>query len=217
MNLQGVERASFDRGLDASKGYASLISMKSEQDVSEVCERDLLARIAQHEPEALAQLYDRFAGVLFSVAAAILKDPAQAEDVLQEVFFQIWERASVYDSQLGKPLSWAVTLTRNKAIDRLRSTQRRNRLIEEMTRETTSDTSPHSSVACDVVTNETAALVREAMRQLPVQQRQAIELAFFGGLTQSEIASALKQPLGTIKARIRRGMLQLRDALELYI
>ena len=84
-------------------------------------------------------------------------------------------------------------------------------------RETTNDTNPHSSVACDVVINETAALVREAMRQLPVQQKQAIELAFFGGLTQSEIASALKQLLGTIKARIRRGMLQLRDALELHI
>jgi RNA polymerase sigma-70 factor (ECF subfamily) len=114
--------------------------MKSEQDVSEVCERDLLARIAQQETEALAQLYDRFAGVLFSVAAAILKDPAQAEDVLQEVFFQIWESASVYDSQLGKPLSWAVTLTRNKAIDRLRSSKRRIRLIEEIMQETTNDT-----------------------------------------------------------------------------
>ena len=84
-------------------------------------------------------------------------------------------------------------------------------------RETSNDTNPHGSVSCDVVTNETSALVREAMSQLPAQQRQAIELAFFGGLTQSEIASALKEPLGTIKARIRRGMLQLRDALDRYL
>ncbi|MEO8426189.1 MAG: sigma-70 family RNA polymerase sigma factor [Verrucomicrobiota bacterium] len=217
MNLHGAEIAFVDEGFDATKGCDSLTSMKSEQDLSELCERDLLTRIAQQESEALALLYDRFAGVLFSVAAAILKDPAQAEDVLQEVFFQIWERASVYDSQLGKPLSWAVTLTRNKAIDRLRSTQRRNRLIEGIMLEITNDTNLHNSVACDVVTNETAALVRSAMTQLPAQQREAIELAFFGGLTQLEIASALKQPLGTIKARIRRGMLQLRDALEIYL
>jgi DNA-directed RNA polymerase specialized sigma24 family protein len=157
MNLHGAQTASFDNGLDGSKGYASLKSMKPEQDLSEICERDQLTRIAQQETEALAQLYDRFAGVLFSVAAAILKDPAQAEDVLQEVFFQIWERALVYDSQLGKPLSWAIALTRNKAIDRLQSTQRRNRLAEEIMRETSNDTTPQTSVACEVVTNEIAA------------------------------------------------------------
>ena len=91
------------------------------------------------------------------MAAAILKDPAQAEDVLQEVIFQIWERALVYDSKLGKPLSRAIAVTRNKAIDRLQSTQRRNRLAEEIMRETSNDTTPQTSVACEVVTNEIAA------------------------------------------------------------
>src|SRR3989442_10596687 len=93
----------------------------------------LLRRIAQGDQQAFAQFYDQFAGVLFSVAVKILNDPKEAEDVLQEVFLQIWDKASAFDPRLGKPFGWVATVTRNKAIDRLRASQRRYRLAEEVT------------------------------------------------------------------------------------
>ena len=111
----------------------------------------------------------------------------------------------------GKPLSWASTLTRNRAIDHLRGAQRRSRLIENVKAETAETFLP--ALHHEVISKETAALVRAALENLSAELRQAIELAFFAGLTQTEIATELKQPLGTIKARIRRGMLQLRDSL----
>ncbi|MBI3414079.1 MAG: sigma-70 family RNA polymerase sigma factor [Verrucomicrobia bacterium] len=188
--------------------------MNLEVEISSTHDAELLGRVAARDPEALSELYDRFSGILFSIAGNILRDTSQAEDVLQEVFVQIWERASVYDAALGKPLSWAVTLTRNKAIDRLRATQRRNRLLDEATAEWETDAPDLHSHQPAVMTNETARFIRAALQELPAEQRQAIELAFFSGLTQSEIASELRQPLGTVKARIRRGMLQLRERLE---
>ena len=185
--------------------------MNSEVETSTTHDIELLGRVVARDANALAELYDRLSGILFNVACTILRDPSHAEDVLQEVFIQIWERASVYDAALGKPLGWAVTLTRNKAIDRLRSLQRRNRLMHEAAEEI--ETPAPASYQPEVITNETALFIRAALKKLPAEQRQAIELAFFAGLTQSEIASELSQPLGTVKARIRRGMLQLRESL----
>jgi RNA polymerase sigma-70 factor (ECF subfamily) len=181
--------------------------------MSETTETELLARVAQGDTEAFAALYDRLSGPLFSFALSILKNSASAEDVLQEVFIQIWEKASTYDSEIAKPLTWALTLTRNRAIDRLRSLQRRQRLAEAAASEP--EFMPDSVGGSDeaLINRETALRVRNALDALPVEQRQAIEMAFFGGLSQSEIASALSVPLGTVKARIRRGMLQLRDVL----
>ena len=127
---------------------------------------------------------------------------------------QIWERAESYDPRLGKPLTWAVILARNKAIDQLRSMQREGRLLDtlkDFAEEAAPSTEP---VQKQVATQELAQTMKQALRELPVEQRCAIELAFFRGLTQSEIASELNQPLGTVKARIRRGMLQLRSSLE---
>lgn len=183
-------------------------SISGQQDV------ELLGRIAGRDLQAFSCFYDRFGGILFSVAVAILKDTSQAEEVIQDVFLQIWERAGVYDRQLGKPLSWAVALTRNKAIDRLRSTQRRSRLVAELSEESDEFPSDDTNAAGKIIGNETAAMVRNALNHLPAEQRKAIELAFLGGLTQTEIAAELKLPLGTVKARIRRGMLQMRDALK---
>jgi RNA polymerase sigma-70 factor (ECF subfamily) len=194
--------------LAASGGMENGESTRDDQDI------ELLNRIARRDREAFSRFYDHFGGVLFSVATAILKDAGQAEDVLQDVFLQIWERASAYDRQRGKPLSWMIALTRNKAIDRLRSSQRSNRLLAEATQEAAHDLVSVDNAAGDAIGNETALLVRSALKNLAPEQRQAIELAFFGGLTQTEIALELKQPLGTIKARIRRGMLHLRDALK---
>lgn len=181
------------------------------QDVSDEL---LLARVARQDAEALSVLYDRFAGLLNGLALRILQDPQEAEDVLQESFVQIWNKASQYDPALGKPLSWAVALTRNRSIDRLRSRQRRDRVFQ----------APADTADEKACTNPTAtelssragdsAVVRAALHALPQDQRVAIELAFFSGLTQTEIADKLGEPLGTVKARIRRGMLKLRDTLE---
>lgn len=173
----------------------------------------LLARVAGRDAGALAELYDRFAPVLAGVASRILYDARDVEDTLQDVFVQVWERAAVYEPALGSPLAWLVTLTRNRCLDRLRALQRRSRALESL-----AELCPGPSAAPDAA--DAAALlaedglrVRAALAALPPEQTQAIELAFFGGLTQTEIAERLGEPLGTVKARIRRGLLKLRELL----
>jgi RNA polymerase sigma-70 factor (ECF subfamily) len=175
----------------------------------------LLRRVAQGDRRSFEELYDRFSGVLFSTAHRVLNSQEAAEDVLQDVFIQIWEKAPLYDPSRGKPMTWAVTMTRNKAIDRLRSTVRRNRLQEDAQREAETfeqfdDRSSFEAAA----SGDTSALVRRAIEQLSKDQREAIELAFFSSLTQAEIAERLNEPLGTIKARIRRGMMKLKETLR---
>lgn len=188
--------------------------MDPDPDLELAAEIALLGRVATGDRRSFAELYDRFSGVLFSVAYRVLNSQEAAEDVLQDVFIQIWEKAPLYDPQRGKPLTWAVTLTRNKAIDRLRAIQRRNRLQDAVEKEalTFEQFDDRSSVEA-VEGMESGAMVRAAIRRLSPDQRQAIELAFFSGLTQTEIAERLGEPLGTIKARIRRGMMKLRDVI----
>ena len=178
-------------------------------------EIELLKRIAQGDRGSFEKLYDRFSGLLFSTAYRVLNNQAAAEDVLQDVFIQIWEKAPLYNPALGKPLTWAVTLTRNKAIDRLRSTQRRNRLQDDVEREAKIFEQFDGQSSFDAVASvETSKLVREAIEKLSKDQRQVIELAFFSSMTQAEIAERLNEPLGTIKARIRRAMMKLRDVIR---
>jgi RNA polymerase sigma-70 factor (ECF subfamily) len=177
-------------------------------------EAQLVRRIAQGDRDAFAALYDLYSKPLYSLTLRILNDPKEAEDVLQDVFLQLWEKAASFDEVAGRPFSWVVTMTRNKAIDRIRSRQRRSRLFEEA-----SDSMEKASVEMVEPTvaglgPDEAAQIRTALNGLPKEQRQPIEMAFFGGLTHTEIAEALHEPLGTVKARIRRGMLQLRDYLE---
>ncbi len=183
--------------------------------MSEICtttepgDEALLARMAGGDGAAFEAFYDRHAALLWGLAMRILGNSAEAEDVLQDAFVLIWERAAAYDPRLGRPLSWAVALTRNKAVDRLRSLRRREQVAATVlslppTVESAGDPAAASSIA------EASDAVVAALGRLPAAQRQALELAFFSGLSQTEIASKLGQPLGTIKARIRRGMLQLR-------
>jgi len=188
--------------------------------MDEVCIDDveleiaLLKRTGEGDRHSFEQLYDRYSGILFSTAYRILNDQSGAEDVLQDVFIQIWEKAPLYDRSRGKPLTWAVTMTRNKAIDRLRSVNRRSRLQGEMERQVSifDDFSDRSSLD-EVESAENSQLIRQGVRQLSKEQRQAIELAFFSGMSQSEIAEAIGEPIGTIKARIRRGMMRLKEIL----
>jgi RNA polymerase sigma-70 factor (ECF subfamily) len=174
----------------------------------------LLRRVAQGDRRGFEELYDRFSKVLFSTAYRVLNNQEAAEDVLQDVFIQIWEKAPLYEPSRGKPMTWAITLTRNKSIDRLRSTVRRTRLGEDLEREALSQDQFDDRSSFDALAAEDRdKLVREAIHKLSEEQREAIELAFFSSLTQLEISERLDVPLGTIKARTRRGLLKLRDLL----
>lgn len=181
-------------------------------------EIELLRQVGQGDRRSFEQLYDRFSGVLFSIAYRMLNSQEAAEDVLQDVFVQIWKKAPLFDPTRGRPMTWAVTLTRNKAIDLIRSAQRRSGLHDTMLREKRAlryfdDRSSFDAVASD----EMSKLVRAAIEKLSKEQRVAIELAFVASMTQAEIAEYLDQPLGTIKARIRLGMLALREMIEPHL
>jgi RNA polymerase sigma-70 factor (ECF subfamily) len=175
---------------------------------------ELLGRIASQDRAAFAEFYDRHAPLMFSVASKILNDAGEAEDVLQETFVQLWEKAGVFDPKLGKASSWVATMARNKAIDRIRASQRRNRLADEAGAEFAIASEVNDTANEAIHGHDKATLIQSAITGLPAEQRRAIELAYFSGLTQDEISQKLNTPLGTIKARIRRGLLKLRDQLE---
>jgi len=192
--------------------------MESNADLQLEAEVALLQKVARGDRRSFEELYQRFSGVLFSTAYRVLNNQEAAEDVLQDVFVQIWEKAPLYDPARGKPMTWAVILTRNKSIDRLRSTQRRSRLQDDFQQESDSFEKFDDRNSFELVSaGETNDLVREVMKKLSTDQREAIELAFFSSMTQIEIAERLGEPLGTIKARIRRGMMRLRELLSLKI
>jgi len=178
-------------------------------------EHELIRRMAQGDKTACAALYDRLSRPLYSVALRILNDPTEAEDIVQDVFVSLWERAASFDAARGSAFSWAVALTRNRAIDRLRMRRRRSDLLAEsfVADVPSGQSSSESDTAKDLVLKEESVAVRAALSTLPDEQVRALELAFFSGLTQQEIAVQLREPLGTVKARIRRGLLKLRDTL----
>jgi RNA polymerase sigma-70 factor, ECF subfamily len=171
---------------------------------------DILRRIAGGDEQALAALYDRYRLILFGLIQRILHSQAEAEDVLQEVFLQVWRRASDFDEARGRPFTWLVTLARSRAIDRLRSLGSRDRTAQEAARDTPERL---SDAAEDAVKSEQGEIVRDALRELPEEQRRTLLLAYFEGLTQSEIAERTGTPLGTVKTRMRSGMIKLRELL----
>ena len=175
-------------------------------------ERDiqLLRRLALRDNDALAELYDCHSKLLFGVAYRIIGETKEAEDILQEAFVSIWERAADFDPRLGVPLSWMVTIARNRAIEHVRASERQKRLVQRASAETPSAPESNDQPA----DNEDFARARSIMSELPVDQRRAIEMAFLDGLTQTQIAERLQEPLGTIKARIRRGLMHVRGRLE---
>jgi RNA polymerase sigma-70 factor (ECF subfamily) len=177
---------------------------------------DLLQRIARRDRTAFAELYDRFSRPLYATALRILNDAREAEDIVQEVFLALWEKAAVFEQERGSAFSWAVTLTRNRAIDRIRQRKRRAELLAGSSPDDLGYSSAGDSddSAGALVFKEKAGAVRAAVAALPPEQQSALQLAFFSGLTQQEIAEKLGAPLGTVKARIRRGLLRLRETLS---
>jgi len=177
-------------------------------------EARLISQIAGGDEAAFGMLYERFSGSLYGMAFRMMNDAKEAEDVLQEGFTYIWRKAASYDSSRSTPFAWAVMIVRNKAIDRLRTRQRQERLHDKVTTEGSFFQEKDETSADQPSVRERSALVRSALQQIPSEQRQALELSFFGGLTHEQIAERLATPLGTIKARIRRGLLRLRDCLK---
>ena len=185
----------------------------------EAVDREMLAQSAKGDQRAFAALYDRLSGPLYSLAVKMLGDANEAQDALQDVFVQIWRRAASYDSSQSSVFSWAMLMTRSRVIDRLRARGRRLHVVASSIDDESSSVAIDASAAEDttdtVDRNDEAMRLRSVLEKLPTDQRQAIELAFFGALTHHEIADRLQQPLGTIKARIRRGLLKLRGRVAI--
>ncbi len=176
---------------------------------------ELVRQMNGGDDHAFATFYDRFAPGLFSMIYAILRDQKEAEDVLQEAFVQMWKRTATYDARRSSLFTWAVMISRHKAIDRLRARQRQSRLAEAVANEPEEITATAPAERADqlLAQNDGRERVRAALAQLGAAQREALDLAFFAGLTQTQIAEKLGAPLGTVKARIRRGLLALREIL----
>jgi RNA polymerase sigma-70 factor (ECF subfamily) len=170
------------------------------------------ARMARGEGDAVAELYDRHARPIYSLALRILGDATEAEDIVQEVFSQAWKQAARYSASRGAVAAWLMTLARSRAIDRLRAKRARpGDVSDERVAGQLVDAGPPADSL--VLSSEQVARVRAALDELPLLQRAAIELAYYEGLTHAEIADRLEQPLGTVKTRIRLAMLKLRDVL----
>lgn len=177
-------------------------------------ETHLLTQVGAGDRRSFEELHRRFSTLLFSSALGILNNREAAEDVTQDVFLQIWEKAPSFDPARGKAATWALTMARNKAIDRLRAAQRRARLREEAAKEKMQDQHFDDRDSLQsALTQERGSTLRAMVEKLTPEQREAIQLAYFDDLPYPEVARKLHVPLGTVKARIRRGMQRLRELL----
>lgn len=171
-----------------------------------MADSDLIRRVARGDESALSGLYDRYGRLVYSVAYRVLHDAGAAEEVLQDIFYQLWRTASAYDASRGKLGAWLVVSARNRAIDRLRR--------REPGEETTEGIPASLNLESSVARGELMAKVKSACDALPPSQRQTLELAYFEGMTHSEIAGRTGEPLGTVKTRLRAALQTLRQALN---
>ena len=171
----------------------------------------LITRMSGGDESALATLYDRWSDRVHSLAVHLLRDARDAEDIVEETFWQAWRGAARYDDARGNVGTWLLTICRSRSLDKLRS--RRRRPDETTLDDDLAAAAPQPGAMDAMVTMETGRIVRAALAELPIEQRQTIELAYFRGLSQSEIAEKTGQPLGTIKTRVRLAMVKLREKL----
>jgi RNA polymerase sigma-70 factor, ECF subfamily len=177
---------------------------------------DLMHGIQAEDADALSQLYDRYNGILKALILRVIHNETEADDLLQEIFMEIWNQAKNFSAQKGKPLGWMVTLARRRAIDALRKKQAYTRAEERLQSETEQqpDAWAHNATQEEIAFSDTRVIVRKIIRQLPPAQERAVELAFFQGMSQREIAAHTNTPLGTVKTRLELGLKKIYDGLK---
>ena len=177
---------------------------------------ELLRAVARGDEAAFARVYDRYAPILLGLMLRILRSRPEAEDVLQEVFLQVWQQARSFDPARGRAFTWLATLARSRAIDRLRAVDSRERaaLRSAEDGQQPAAAGPQDWADEEAIRSERAEAVRAALAELPEEQRQVLVLAYLDGMTQSEIAAAKNQPLGTVKTRTRTGLKRLSESLR---
>jgi RNA polymerase sigma factor (sigma-70 family) len=196
-------------GVIPLRGRRSGRPQTTARELAHLSDEAVLALIARADEQALSELYRRFARLAYGLAFRILRDDALAQDAVQEAFLGVWRSAGRFTAERAKPSTWLLTLVHRRAVDLVRREERRR----------TEPLQPDSEAADSEAPDEAELLnerqtIREALRKLPPEQREAIELAYYGGYTQSELAERLGQPLGTIKSRMFTGLGRLREALE---
>jgi RNA polymerase sigma-70 factor, ECF subfamily len=177
---------------------------------------ELMRGLQAEDAEALSQLYDRYSGILKALILRVLHNETEADDLLQEIFMEIWRQAKNFSAQKGKPLGWMVTLARRRAIDALRKKQAYTRAEERLQMETEQqpDAWVHNTTGEEIALGDTRVLVRGVISRLPLPQQQAVDLAFFQGMSQREIAAHTNTPLGTVKTRLELGLKKIYDGLK---
>ena len=171
----------------------------------------LLRRISRGDEAAFAALYDATSARVHGLVLRVVRDPAQAEEVTQEVFLQVWRQASRYDESLGSAISWLLTLAHRRAVDRVRAAESASR--HDTAYHGNTQPTPHDTTAEAAEASMEARRVHAALDTLTVVQREALQLAYFGGYTHTQVAAMLELPVGTAKTRIRDGLIRLRDAM----
>lgn len=187
-------------------------------DSTTLSDTTLLERVGSGDASALEQLYERYVRQCFGLALRMLGEPALCEEVIQEVFLKIWSHPDRYSAQKGKFASWLLSVVHHRCIDELRRSSRSESRLDDETTGSVLNTQPDPEPQPleQIWIKEQQTAVRAALAQIPQNQRQVLELAYFTGLSHSQIASRLGQPLGTVKTRIRLGMQSLRQLLEPY-
>jgi RNA polymerase sigma-70 factor (ECF subfamily) len=200
----------------AGKPKARQLSVSPPLEPGAPSDLDLMRAIQAEDPDALAQLYDRYNGILKALILRVVHNEAEADDLLQEIFMEIWNQAKNFSAQKGKPLGWMVTLARRRAIDGLRKKQAYARAEERLQNETEQqpDAWVHNATDEAIVLSDTRVLIRKVISGLPPAQQQAIDLAFFRGMSQREIAAKTNTPLGTVKTRLELGLKKIYDGLK---
>jgi RNA polymerase sigma-70 factor (ECF subfamily) len=199
-----------------AKSGAPAVSVVPQLEPGAPSDLDLMNAIQAEDPDALAQLYDRYNGILKALILRVIHNEAEADDLLQEIFMEIWNQAKNFSSQKGKPLGWMVTLARRRAIDGLRKKQAYARAEERLQNETEQqpDAWAHNVTEEEIVLSDTRDLIRKVIAGLPPAQQEAIDLAFFRGMSQREIAAKTNTPLGTVKTRLELGLKKIYDGLK---
>ena len=209
-NVDGMVPLEMDEEAPRLEASAPLLEPGAPSDL------ELMQGIQQGDPDALSELYDRYNGIIKALILRVIHNEAEADDLLQEIFMEIWNQAKNFSAQKGKPLGWMVTLARRRAIDGLRKKQAYARAEERLQSETEQQPEAwvHNTTETEISRGDTRELIRKVIDSLPLAQQQAVELAFFQGMSQREIAAKTNTPLGTVKTRLELGLKKIYDGLK---